>query len=1128
MALCAQPAAAQTAYGVTEANALVRFNLASTNFTTVGPITGLIGAEQILAIDLRPINGRMYGVSANHLYAIDPATAVASAVTSTAFPAALVGSVGMDFDPVTGMIRIITDTGQNLRIDPVTGALTTDTSAGTGIVAIAFTNNYAGADRDTLYGIDATTDQLVRVGGANIADAGASQNAGTITSIGGLGFDTASLAGFDITANDNSGWAIMTGAADTESTLFRIDVATGAATSVNTFLFAPKLRAFAIVSRAVTLHGLTTANAIVTFLSASPGTLLPMGGGPVAILGLGSNEFVVAIDVRPFSGELYGITTEARLLVIDPTTGESRNIGTLNEPLSGVPDGFDFDLVNDRVRITTNTGQNLSVNPTNATVVPQTTLSIPTTVALAYTPASGGTTTLYGIDAASDRLVTFANPANGVGTLSTPLGVDAESLTAFDVSAVDGTAFFTTPTTPSMLYTISLPAGVVRPVGPIGGGVTIRGLAAATPGYFRFTQGHYEALENVGTAIVEVERILGGNGPASVTLRVLPGSATDPDDFTGGTFLLEFAPGERSKTIGIPIVNDSIAEAGQSVNLSLINPQLGTGLITPSTSGLSILDDDPRLGVAGPTVTITSPTTEIRYEATSILVPIAGTATDDTRVQSVTWVNARGASGAATLGSAPAASVEWIVSDVKLFEGSNLITMTATDNLGNQTATQIDIVIYNLAFYLAEGATGSFFDMDLLLANPNTQSVTVTATFLKPLGQGTIVKHYTLPALSRRTIQVDTIPGLEDAEVSTIVTGPQSLPIFVERTMRWNSTGYGAHTDKASQRTSLKWYFAEGSQGFFFTYLLLANPQNVQNDVTVRYLREGVSPVTRTYTLQPLERHTVDIGADAALVNTSFGMEVTFALPGIAERAMYFGLNPLWVGGHESVGVTEPSKQWFLAEGATGPFFETFVLFANPGTTSATVNVRYLPALGSPVDKTYTVAAGARLTVDIEGEDPSLTNAAVATQVTSSVPILVERAQYWPGPPDQWYEAHNSFGVTALSTRWGLAEGRMGGPDAYQTYILVANPNDATASVGVQFLLENGAPITKFFNVPAQSRLNIQVGIDVPEITTGSFGAVIGSSLPIAVERAMYSTVNGVVWQAGTNATATPLPPVTP
>jgi hypothetical protein len=450
--------------------------------------------------------------------------------------------------------------------------------------------------------------------------------------------------------------------------------------------------------------------------------------------------------------------------------------------------------------------------------------------------------------------------------------------------------------------------------------------------------------------------------------------------------------------------------------------------------------------------------------------------------------------------------------------------VTATDDEDNLATDTIVVTVTDLSYYLAEGATGSFFDLDLLLANPNGVPVNITATFLKPLGQGTVVQQYTLPATSRTTINVETIPGLEGAEVSTIVTAPASTPIVVERTMRWDATGYGAHTDKASPSTASKWYFAEGSQGFFFTYLLLANPQNVANQASVTYLRENASAVTRTYNLQPLERFTVDIGQDAELVNNSFGMEVTFAQPGIAERAMYFGLNPLWVGGHESVGVTQPSRNWFLAEGATGGFFETFVLFANPSSSAADVSVRYLPDTGVPVDKTYSVPAGQRLTVNVQNEDDSLNSAAVATQVTSTVPIIVERAQYWPDPPSNWYEAHNSFGVTSTGTRWGLAEGRVGLDAGYQTYILLANPNSSAVDVTIMFLREDGTTLTKTFGVQASSRFNVAAGAEVPELVNERFSAVITATLPIAVERAMYSDRAGVTWQAGTNATATRLP----
>ena len=107
--------------------------------------------------------------------------------------------------------------------------------------------------------------------------------------------------------------------------------------------------------------------------------------------------------------------------------------------------------------------------------------------------------------------------------------------------------------------------------------------------------------------------------------------------------------------------------------------------------------------------------------------------------------------------------------------------------------------------------------------------------------------------------------------------------------------------------------------------------------------------------------------------------------------------------------------------------------------------------------------AGQRLTVNIEAEDPALANAAVATQVTSNVPIIVERAQYWPDPAPSWYEAHNSFGVTSTGTRWGLAEGRVGLNTGYQTYILLANPNNKPVDVAITFLREDGTTLIKAF-----------------------------------------------------------------
>jgi hypothetical protein len=150
----------------------------------------------------------------------------------------------------------------------------------------------------------------------------------------------------------------------------------------------------------------------------------------------------------------------------------------------------------------------------------------------------------------------------------------------------------------------------------------------------------------------------------------------------------------------------------------------------------------------------------------------------------------------------------------------------------------------------------------------------------------------------------------------------------------------------------------------------------------------------------------------------------------------------------------------------------------------------------------------------------------VASQVSSSIPVVAERAQYWPDPASHWFEAHNSFGTNASARRWGLAEGRVGGPEAYQTYILLANRGTSDAEATLQFLLETGVAFQKVFRVPASGRVNVSIGPGtlVPELIDARFGVVITATEPIAVERSMYWNAGGQVWAAGTNAAATPWP----
>jgi hypothetical protein len=166
-----------------------------------------------------------------------------------------------------------------------------------------------------------------------------------------------------------------------------------------------------------------------------------------------------------------------------------------------------------------------------------------------------------------------------------------------------------------------------------------------------------------------------------------------------------------------------------------------------------------------------------------------------------------------------------------------------------------------------------------------------------------------------------------------------------------------------------------------------------------------------------------------------------------------------------------------------------------------------------------------RLTTNIEAEeDVRLHNAAVSTVVMSDQPIIAGRSMYWLGAAVPWGEGHNSFGVVDAGLHWGLAEGRAGGSLNFHTYILLANPQSAAATVTVSFLREQGPPVVKSYTVPT-SRFNIDTS-NVTELQDESFGVDIQvtNAVPIIVERSVYWDSNGYLFSGGTNATGSRLP----
>ena len=156
---------------------------------------------------------------------------------------------GVDFNPAADRLRIVSDTGQNLRINPNDPTLTTtpdgnlnyaSTDANATVVpavsGAGYTNSTSATPTATvLYDIETNRDVLVRQ---------APPNDGTLNTVGSLGLGNVNAnTGLDIAASGNAAFALLSttgtaatatapAVADTPNRFYRVDLATGAATAL--------------------------------------------------------------------------------------------------------------------------------------------------------------------------------------------------------------------------------------------------------------------------------------------------------------------------------------------------------------------------------------------------------------------------------------------------------------------------------------------------------------------------------------------------------------------------------------------------------------------------------------------------------------------------------------------------------------------------------------------------------------------------------------------------------------------------------------------------------------------------------------------------------------------------------
>lgn len=493
---------------LTDNNHLASFNMDKPDtLISSEKITGLKNNDSLIGIDYRPADGKLYAVgSLGTIYIIDPSTnraelkstLIADSADTTAPYTAISGNpalMSVDFNPAADRLRVIGNDGQNLRINVDTGATTTDgaiNGADATITSAAYSNSFAGTATTRLFDLDVKADRLYLQ---------SPPNDGTLAVSAPLGINAEGSSGFDIDSNNNQGYAILN--VGSKQQFYKIDINKLAATdsanvamlvgNLPSSLTSAAIRGLALKPASdagVTIQGLSNSNQLISFKLTKPADV-----STVAITGLTSGETIVGIDYRlrtdvaDKSGVLYGLSSLGNLYTINASTGVASNRRALTAAaddstlpftgLNGNSFAVDFNPAADRLRVISQTGQNLRINvDTGATITDGNLNGLlnPQVAAAAYTNSYQGavsSTALFDLDNTSNRLLQQIPPNDGnlvsIGALGITLGTNS----GFDIAGGDnGLALATVAdvsSNTSSLYRINLTTGAATPAIAVGG-----------------------------------------------------------------------------------------------------------------------------------------------------------------------------------------------------------------------------------------------------------------------------------------------------------------------------------------------------------------------------------------------------------------------------------------------------------------------------------------------------------------------------------------------------------------------------------------------------------------------------------------------------------------------------------
>ena len=296
-------------------------------------------------------------------------------------------------------------------------------------------------------------------------------------------------------------------------------------------------------------------------------------------------------------------------------------------------------------------------------------------------------------------------------------------------------------------------------------------------------------------------------------------------------------------------------------------------------------------------------------------------------------------------------------------------------------------------WYFAEGNTTAGWNTLLAVLNPSTQTATLKVTYLlSERGHSGILPRnhiYTVAPLSRGTFVLNQdMPGQQFglAISSSIAVAIERPEYLVASPMRGGSSVVGATSPQTN------WYFGAGNATLNVTEsLVLANPNTGWVTAQVRYLTTSGRVITQTVGIPGQSR--VAIKVNTVVNAATHATVITANGPIVAERQDFYNNAGSIMGSTTVMGASASHTSWYIAQGDTSSGHIETLALANPGATSALVQVVYYQSQGAPLVKSYTLPATTRMTIAIASDIGANKSTGIAVYATT--PIVVEQTMLY-------------------------------------------------------------------------------------------------------------------------------------